>query len=86
VERSGAHDVVTVMFWVPQVLAPLWSDHRIYAWADRELLVRLADRGVTRLTRIHGGLPDQHPGVVLRAVDAPLPDVIVYSLERSDEP
>jgi len=86
VERSGARDVVAIFFWVPQVLAPLWPDHRIYAWSDHILLSRLADGGVTRIVRIHGGIPEYHPGVVVAPIDTPHEDVVVYSLARSDEP
>jgi hypothetical protein len=86
VEHSGARDVVAIFFWVPQVLAPLWPDHRIYAWSDHILLKRLVESGVTRIVRIHGGIPDYHEGVMVAPIDAPHEDVVVYSLARADEP
>jgi hypothetical protein len=87
VEQSGARDVITHLFWVPQVLAPLWSSHRIYAWSDDKLFERLLDHGITSVVRVHGGITELHEPKLLVQPAQVLDDaVVVYSLGRSDEP
>ena len=87
VEQSGARDVIANLFWVPQVLAPLWSSHRIYAWSDDKLFNLLIDRGITRVVRVHGGITELHEPKLMIRPEQQLDDgVVVYSLARSDEP
>ena len=88
VEQSGARDVITHLFWVPQVLAPLWPTHRIYAWSDDKLFGDLLARGITRVVRVHGGITELHePRLLVQPAEHLLDDaVVVYSLARSEEP
>lgn len=79
IQHSPARDVVTSFWWGPQVLAPLWTTHRVYRGADAALLGRLRAGGVTHVVQALGGL-EHATGVREEAVQLRREGVITYRL------
>ena len=52
VEETGVDDVVTRHFWIPQLLAPLYFEKRIYLYPDDELLRRMMEKGRQRVVGV----------------------------------
>ena len=52
VEETGVEDVVTRHFWIPQLLAPLYFEKRIYLYPDDELLRRMLEKGRDRVVGV----------------------------------
>src|SRR5262249_25140956 len=91
VERTGIRDVSTVVFWAPQVLAPLYLSHRLFAIApyDELFLGNLLGHGVHKLVCVHGALMERKTQLVtvkLEQVLVPPQQVMVFSLAPGVEP
>jgi hypothetical protein len=52
VEETGIEDVITRHFWIPQLLAPLYFEKRIYLYPDDELLRRMMEKGRQRVVGV----------------------------------
>jgi hypothetical protein len=92
VTQTDCPFVVTNFFWVPQVLAPIYPERKIF-WAGFDggdhVLGDLYGRGVRCVVRAEGGIRP-HRGPVVEAapqrVVLPPERVVVYRLESSGEP
>ncbi len=82
VEASGSDDIITDRFWVPQVLAPLYFEKRVYLHASESLFRGLLALDRTRVVRVHGRFgPGSYRGLAVTRVQVIRPrEVVVFEL------